>query len=755
MTSIRSTLVAGATAALVLGGLGTPTAVAEPVGGDQAGVSPLGAVPEPMPQTNNTVYALGYAGGVLYLGGTFTQARPAGSPPGSDAVDRPHLAAVDTTTGQLLASWAPQVTGGSVFAMSVSPDKTRLYVGGSFTKVDGLFRSRLAAFDITDPRHPALLPTSAFKASVNGKVAAMDSTGSALYVGGYFGTASGSSRSKLAAFTPAGLLLPWQPSVAGTSNTTFYPQPFVTAVLADQQGHVAVGGMFDQVNGVAQHGLGLVDATTGASVPGFTPPGIQPLSYVVAMRFSGNRLFISGRDDKSGTRARLEGVTALDATTGQTLWGSDYHRCMGDTFALMVLHGQVWAGTHAHDCSDVGTYPEKQPRFYGAVLGQNTATGEQVPFYPSVSGSKTAPGSYDNVRAFETDGSRLFVAGGFLKVNGVAQQDLTAFDLHSQSSTTPRRVARPTAASATVGARISWRATDDIDDRQLTYNVYRGSGTTPVGTVSAASAFWNHPVLSFHDTTAVAGTSVTYRVEATDGATSAAKSLPSVAVTAGVGPASYEAAVLADHPAFYWQFEESGGSTVADSSGNGDDGNLTKGDLSAGGVEGSGLAMSGDDHAYESVTRTNPFPYSLELWFASTSTSGGKLIGFGNSASGVSSQYDRHVFMTDAGNLVFGAYPGSTQTVSSPATYNDGAWHHVVATQGTDGMSLYVDGVLVGHSSVGSAEGYTGRFRVGGDNLNGWPDQPSSRGLDATVDEAAVYLTELTPDAVQTHYDAR
>ncbi|NEC92741.1 DUF5979 domain-containing protein, partial [Streptomyces sp. SID12501] len=37
-----------------------------------------------------------------------------------------------------------------------------------------------------------------------------------------------------------------------------------------------------------------------------------------------------------------------------------------------------------------------------------------------------------------------------------------------------------------------------------------------------------------------------------------------------------------------------------------------------------------------------------------------------------------------------------TQTVTSPRSYNDGEWHHVVATQGASGMTMYVDGVPVG-----------------------------------------------------------
>ena len=121
------------------------------------------------------------------------------------------------------------------------------------------------------------------------------------------------------------------------------------------------------------------------------------------------------------------------------------------------------------------------------------------------------------------------------------------------------------------------------------------------------------------------------------------------------------------------------------------------------------------------TTFANPTSYTEETWFKTTTTRGGKLMGFGSSRTGSSSSYDRQVYMTNSGQLVFGAYPGTTVTVTSPKTYNNGAWHLVTATQGGDGMKLYVDGALVGSDPTTGAQNYTGYWRLGGDNLSGWP----------------------------------
>ncbi len=67
-------------------------------------------------------------------------------------------------------------------------------------------------------------------------------------------------------------------------------------------------------------------------------------------------------------------------------------------------------------------------------------------------------------------------------------------------------------------------------------------------------------------------------------------------------------------------------------------------------------------------------------------------------------------------------------------------------------MALYVDGTLVGTNPNTIAQAYSGFWRVGGDNLSGWPDQPSSGYFNGTVDEAAVYSTALTAGQVSDHF---
>lgn len=148
-----------------------------------------------------------------------------------------------------------------------------------------------------------------------------------------------------------------------------------------------------------------------------------------------------------------------------------------------------------------------------------------------------------------------------------------------------------------------------------------------------------------------------------------------------------------------------------------------------------------------------PAEFSTELWFKTNTTTGGKLIGYGNAASGDSTSYDRHLYMTNNGRLIFGTYQGSTQTIQNSTALNNNAWHHAVATQGADGMKLYVDGALVASApGATSAENTLGYWRIGGDNIASWPSAPSSKYFKGALDEVAVYPYALTAAQVQTHY---
>ena len=73
------------------------------------------------------------------------------------------------------------VLNGEAKVLALSPDKTRLYVGGTFTTVNGASRSGIVAFDTSTGR-----VVDTFKATVNGAVYGLSATSTTVYVGGSF-----------------------------------------------------------------------------------------------------------------------------------------------------------------------------------------------------------------------------------------------------------------------------------------------------------------------------------------------------------------------------------------------------------------------------------------------------------------------------------------------------------------------------------------------------------------------------------------
>jgi hypothetical protein len=749
--------------ALAAAALGAATLAATPALHASAAPDPgpnLSATAASSWQTNNTVWALAPANGDIFVGGSFTSVRPPGDPAGTGEVARTYLAEFDASTGNLLP-FNPTLDG-QVTALAVSPDGSTLYVGGSFTHADGAPHSFLAAYNISTG---AVIST--WKASATGSVLslAVSPDGSTLYVGGNFGKLDGVVHNRIGAINAA----------TGTLVTSYNPivNGSVDAVaVAPDDSQVLIGGYFTSLNGVTQNFIGATDPTTGASIPWGLPANFMPnnsscVSNAKDIVISGSTAYIAAEGTGGGC---LDGDFAVSLSTSgdQLAWQND---CLGATQALAVVGGWLYKGSHAHDCAYTpGGFPQvSNPAggwFTWHLLNQSLTDGSLGHWRPNTDNTNLGP------RVMATDGTQLFVGGSFTTVNGVGQQGFTRFT-PGPDTTKPTFPAAPAAVSTSAGVdSVTFNGVSDTDSGTLTYNIYRDSGTTPIATVTATSWPWALPVIHYRDAGLTPGSTHTYRVTASDGTNTTSKSAASAPVTvSSTSPSlSYADTVLNDHPSFFWRLSDSGG-TAADSSGNGFTGIYEPGTTQGapGPITGDPATATSFDGSTGLVTSqnavSNPQTFSIELWFNTTTKTGGKLIGFGNNQTGMSSNYDRHIYMMNDGQLVFGVWNGHTDTIQTPLVYNDGQWHDVVATLGPSGMALYIDGRLVGTNSATTAQGYNGFWRVGGDNLNGWnldpwgsnsqgTTQPNSYYFQGSIGDVAVYPTALSAAQVVAHYAA-
>src|SRR4051794_23883833 len=141
MAATTAMAVAAASWALLLPGMARADSAPVPV----TATDPVTVAADALPtvQINGVVWSQVVVGTTVYVGGSFTSARPAGAPAGTNETPRANLLAYDIGTGKLITSFAPNLNG-QVLAVTASPDGSRLYVAGDFTEIDGQVRKRVA-----------------------------------------------------------------------------------------------------------------------------------------------------------------------------------------------------------------------------------------------------------------------------------------------------------------------------------------------------------------------------------------------------------------------------------------------------------------------------------------------------------------------------------------------------------------------------------------------------------------------------------
>ena len=661
-TTVRSKVLAlVSTVALTLSGLAVGVLTAPTAAADISRVLPppsnmVTADALPTVQINGVVWSQAVAGNTVYAGGKFSTARPAGSAPGSNTTPRNNLLAYDITTGNLVTSFTPDMNA-QVLAVSVSPDGSRVYVGGDFTTANGVTHNRIAAYSTATGKLIA-----AFSPTLTNRVNTIFATNSTVYVGGAFGSANGTGRDGLAAFNASnGALLAWNPA----------PDSEVTAMTLTPDGsRLIVGGRFTKIGGSDNYGLAAVNASTGVSLPWAANALIRnagPNASITSLRTDGSKIYGTGY--VYGAGGNLEGTFAADPTTGAISWVED---CHGDSYDNLPINGTVYTVSHAHYCSTVGGFFQSDPwevNMRHAVAFTANATGtlghneyggyydffgnpapSMINWFPTLAiGSYT--GQYQSAWSLAGTSQYVAMGGEFPSVNETAQQGLVRFAVKpiAPSKQGPTQVGSnfvSNAVSLSSGTvRVAFPANWDRDNKTLNYRVVRNNNTAqPVYQVTADSTFWERPTLGFVDTGLAPGSTVTYRLYANDSpdpnnpaaGNTAVGNTVTVTVANTGALSNYAQLVNTQGASTYWRLGESSGTAVYDWSG------FNDGTAGTGVTRGAPGMDSGDTNTASTfngtangvvtsgTSSTAPDTFSTVAWIKTTSQSGGKIIGFGN-----------------------------------------------------------------------------------------------------------------------------
>ena len=397
---------------------------------------PTAAPVSPWAQPNGRVVAIARVGGVVYIGGQFTQVLDSD---GTTVLPRNHLAAISAADGHVLP-WNPGANG-TVRALSVSTDGRTIYIGGAFTTLGGVARQRLAA-------EAAVSPTSSSTGTLLGWAPRADDGVSALvplngrvYLGGAFLRVNGSGRPRLAAVNAVtGALAAWKPRADGVVN----------ALLASPNGsRLFVGGSFKHLDGKAAARIGALNPTSGKLLRWASHPKgrVWSLAENASMVFAG--------DGGGGGHVR-----AFTMSTGRLRWTNSSD---GDVVTVGILGRgsaqRVIAGGHFNK---FGSYTRPK------VAALSPTTGLVDPTW-----SPYATGSILGVHDLLTYGQHTYFGGDFTGwahtgAGPVAQAHLADFPSADPVDTTPPVVHGPTVrfpAGASVGTRlvplsVGWSASD-------------------------------------------------------------------------------------------------------------------------------------------------------------------------------------------------------------------------------------------------------------------------------------------------------
>lgn len=252
---------------------------------------------------STVVLSFHYTGSMLLVGGGFSSI---------GGISRNGIAAIDPSNGSVL-SWYP--TGGLTsmgFGLySFCQKGNTLFVGGNFASIGGISRSKIAALDISNatvlPWYPASGTTTGYPRKL-----LLSEDGNTIYVGGSFQKIGGQSKAKIAAVdaTTGAVLSFTPPAFLSDSNSV----PYIES-LAQSGSKLFIGGDITSVAGQTRNGFAVLDAVSGgllSSYPsgGFSVPGNVPVSFVL----KGSSLYIGGWFSSVGGQVR-NGIAALDSNS--------------------------------------------------------------------------------------------------------------------------------------------------------------------------------------------------------------------------------------------------------------------------------------------------------------------------------------------------------------------------------------------------------------------------------------------------------
>ena len=249
------------------------------------------------PNSSNTIYSIAVSGSDIYVGGSFTII---------GGQTRNRIARFNNTNGSLDGTWNPNASTAGSKVQSIALSGSDIYVGGSFTTIGGQTRNRLAKLNNTDGTADGTWNPNASTASST--VQSIAVSGSYIYVGGSFTKINGTTltRNRLAKLN----------NTDGTADGTWNPNANLTVnYIALSDNDIYVGGSFTKINGttLTRNRLVKLNSTTGAADATWDP---NASAAVNSIAISGSDIYVGGAFTTINGSTTRNYLAKLNNTTG-------------------------------------------------------------------------------------------------------------------------------------------------------------------------------------------------------------------------------------------------------------------------------------------------------------------------------------------------------------------------------------------------------------------------------------------------------
>jgi PKD repeat protein len=464
----------------------------------------------------------------VFIAGNFTSLANTIAP--TTTINQANLASYNLQTGLIDTNFRPTFNGG-VFAVEASPDGTKLFVGGSFNTVNGVAKQKVASLNLTTG---APLSTFGFTNSTNNQVQSLATTNDTLYVGGRFTRVNGVLRTGLAAVNAASGVVDQAfdnqlSGGIGVDGQLGVPQ----LKLTHDETKLLVVHTGRQIDGQDRYGMGIIDTATKQLLPWRSQLWDNNLARVggvtriyAADIAPDDSYFVVGSGSGGDAPPISDTVVAYPLTAAslqesdvQPLWIS---RHFDSIYSLAVTEVAVYAGGHfgfIESPTSDDPWPGLDNVGYGTgqglagyglgdqvvrrdhIAALNPADGKSLEWYP-LDGSN----SFEGDKAMEATPRGLFIGGDGMFKGGVRTGRVGFFDFNTVPFPVPapdttitapiegRVVANSTAFEITGTARVATgtvgRVQVQVQDRNSNQSLQDAAGafTTFASTANTLNA---------------------------------------------------------------------------------------------------------------------------------------------------------------------------------------------------------------------------------------------------------------------------